>query len=92
MNIVKDKFFTDNLRAILRYIALDSMSRAYDFNNALSKKINTLPVYPYKYRQSYYYNKEEVRDFTFKGYTIPYLIDNTNEVIVLLDIFKWSQR
>jgi len=29
-----------------------------------------------------------VRDYIFKGYTIPYLIDEENVVIVVLDIFK----
>jgi len=47
---------------------------------------------PYRFRQSQYYENPNVRDLIFKGYTIPYLIDNDNEKLVVLDIFKWSQR
>ena len=31
-----------------------------------------------------------VRDLVFKGYTVPYIIDN--ETIVIIDIFKWENR
>ena len=31
-------------------------------------------------------------DLIFKGNTIPYLIDNDNDRIVILDIFKWVDR
>jgi hypothetical protein len=31
-----------------------------------------------------------VRDLIFKGYTITYIIDN--EIIVIIDIFKWENR
>ncbi len=47
---------------------------------------------PFKFRQSYYYKDEKIKDLIFKGYTIPYLIDNEEKVIVILDIFKYSYR
>lgn len=47
---------------------------------------------PYKYRKSFYYDDINVRDMIFKGYTIPYLIDEKNNKIVLLDIFKWIDK
>jgi len=39
----------------------------------------------------FYYDKK-VRDYIFKGYTIPYYIDEKNEKIVILDIFKWTEE
>jgi len=51
-----------------------------------------LDTFPYKYRQSYYYNDPQIRDLIFKGYTIPYLIDEKRDVIVILDIFKWIEK
>ncbi len=92
MKVIQDDFFTDNLKDILRFIARDSKQRAHDFNATLLKKLKHLPVHPYKFRQSFYYDNIQVRDFIFKGYTIPYLIDEPEQVIVLLDIFKWSER
>jgi len=47
---------------------------------------------PYKYRKSYYYDDENIRDFIFKGYTIPYLIDKQKDLLVVLDIFKYKYR
>lgn len=92
MNVIQDNFFTENLKDILRFIAKDSKQRAHDFNIALIKKLKNLPTHPYKFRKSFYHESIHVRDFVFKGYTIPYLIDETKQVIVLLDIFKWSER
>ncbi len=92
MNVIQDSFFTENLKDILRFIAKDSKQRAHDFNIALVKKLKNLPTHPYKFRKSFYHESIHVRDFVFKGYTIPYLIDETKQVIVLLDIFKWSER
>ena len=92
MQIVKDEPYKNNLKTVLRYIARDSKSRASKFNNQLSIKVNKLPNMPYKFRQSHYYEDENIRDLVFKGYTIPYLIDQPNNTIVILDIFKWSYR
>lgn len=92
MKIIKDEFFTHNFQAILRFIARDSKSKAIDFSNDLFKKINNLPNHPYKFRHSFYHDSIQVRDFVYKGYTVPYLIDETNDMIILLDIFKWSDR
>ncbi|WP_372618643.1 hypothetical protein [Aliarcobacter sp.] len=47
---------------------------------------------PFKARQSIHFNDIFVRDLIFKGYTIPYLIDEDLDVIVILDIFKWQTR
>lgn len=74
------------------FISHDSLNRANLFKSKLKNKIQNLPNYPYKFRKSYYYDDEHIRDLVFKGYTIPYLIDNKNNVIVILDIFKWVNR
>jgi plasmid stabilization system protein ParE len=92
LKIIKDEIFTHNFQDILRFIAQDSKVRAIEFNKTLFKKINDLPNNPYKFRQSFYYDNTHVRDFIYKGYTLPYLIDKTNNLIILLDIFKWSDR
>jgi len=92
LNVIQDDFFTNNLKGILSFIAKDSKQKAQNFNVSLLKKLKTLPSHPYKFRQSFYYESLQVRDFIFKGYTVPYLIDESKNIIVLLDIFKWSQR
>ena len=92
MQIIKDTIFENNLKVILKYISIDSKIKAKKFNIDLLKKVKKLPNMPYKFRQSLYYNSNNIRDFIFKGYTIPYLIDKDKNSIVILDIFKWIDR
>jgi hypothetical protein len=47
---------------------------------------------PYKYRKSIYFDNENIRDLIYKGYTIPYLIDEDNKSIVLLGIIKYKEK
>lgn len=92
MQIIEKNSFTEILDNILRYIAEDSLNRAFDFNDHLKEKIDNIPHMPYKYRKSIHHNNENIRDMIFKGYTISYLIDNKNNQIILLDIFKWVNK
>jgi plasmid stabilization system protein ParE len=92
MQIIKDEIFTKNLKNILKFIAKDSKTKASNFNKNLFYKLSNILDMPYKHRKSNYYEDENIRDFVFKGYTIPYLIDEHNNAIVLLDIFKWLHR
>ena len=84
--------FKINLKKILKYISTDSKNRAYTFNNELFYVLNNIANMPYKYRKSIYHSDKNIRDCIFKGYTIPYLIDENNKKIILLDIFKWTNR
>lgn len=92
MEIVKRHDFSLALDNILDYIATDSINYAIKFNRKLEKAISNIPNFPYKSRKSLYHNNENIRDYIFKGYTIPYLIDIENNQIVLLDIFKWVHK
>lgn len=92
MQITEKNSFTETLDNILRYIAKDSLNRAFDFNDQLEEKIDNIPYMPYKYRKSIYHNNENIRDMIFKGYTISYLIDKENNQIILLDIIKWINK
>ncbi|MGE4420260.1 MAG: type II toxin-antitoxin system RelE/ParE family toxin [Sulfurimonas sp.] len=92
MQIIKDELFKENLRTVLKYIAQDSKTKASKFNKQLSVQVNKLDNMPFKFRQSNYYDDNNIRDLIFKGYTIPYLVDEEKELIVVLDIFKYSYR
>ena len=92
MKIIRKKEYTTTLKSILSFIAKDSISRALNFKNQLDNKINDLVNFPYKFRQSLYYDDKDIRDLIFKGYTVPYLIDNKNQKIIILDIFKWIEK
>ncbi len=92
MQIARSDKYLHELDLHLEYIAKDSLNRALNFLDKLDKSIETLPDMPYRYRASYYYDDKKIRDLIFKGYTIPYLIDEARDKIILLDIFKWSER
>ena len=79
----------------IRYLIIlvkDGVTNAVRFNRKLQKAINSIPNFPYKSRKSFYYEDDNIRDYIFKGYTVPYLIDTEKNQIVILDIFKWIDR
>jgi plasmid stabilization system protein ParE len=73
---------------MMLFISKDSINRALEFEDNLSKKINNLSQYPYKHRKSIYFNNEAIRDLIFKGYVIPYFIEDTR--LVILGITKYQ--
>jgi plasmid stabilization system protein ParE len=74
------------------FISKDSRNRALNFKRQLDNKINNLVNFPYKFKQSKNHNDEDVRDMTFKGYTITYFIENEKNRMSILDIYKWIDK
>jgi len=54
----------------------------------LFEQIKNLPDFPYKFRKSYYFDDEKMRDMTYKDYTIIYEVDLDNNIIIILNIFQ----
>lgn len=46
---------------------------------------------PYSHRQNFDANNKNVRDLIFKGYVIPYHINNETSTITILFIYKENQ-
>ena len=90
MKIVYDKGFSNKFNDIWQYIAKDSKNNANKFKKELKFDIENIPHFPYKYRESIWFNDKNIRDLIFKGYTVPYLIQA--DKIVILDIFKWTRN
>lgn len=87
MRIRRSGRFENELSTIIDYIAKDKKSAAKAFNRGLQLAIETLLDQPHKGRPTENGNRELI----YKGYTIPYLIDGEN--IVILGIFnqnEWS--
>lgn len=84
--IILTERFKSELKNIIDFISDDSILRAVTFRDELLDKIYLLPNYPRIYRKSTKFNDENIRDFIFKGYVIPYLIDD--DKIVILGIYK----
>lgn len=92
MKIEFNPLFEEALFGILMYIMHDSEQASLTFEEEIFNHLEDLSLFPYKFRKSNYYVNENTRDYIFMGYTIPYLIDEENDVIVVLDIFKWVEK
>lgn len=85
MRIRRSGRFEHELGEIIDYIAKDKKNAAKAFNRNLQSAIETLIDHPNKGRLS----DEGNRELIHKGYTVPYLIDGDN--IVILGIFNQNE-
>jgi len=90
--VIRKREYLDELKKILSFIALDSVNRAKVFKKQLDHRVDNLPHFPYKYRQSFHHKNENVRDLIYKGYTVVYRINQKSECIEVIDIFKWIDK
>ncbi|MGJ3235671.1 type II toxin-antitoxin system RelE/ParE family toxin [Marivirga sp.] len=74
MKIVFKDTFLNRLANQVDFIAEDSPNRAKNFKNQLLKEIKKIKAFPYKHRQSIYFEDENIRDLIYKGYTVVYRI------------------
>ncbi|EKK7637126.1 type II toxin-antitoxin system RelE/ParE family toxin [Campylobacter jejuni] len=89
MQILESDLFTNELNIILSLIVRkESIKVKNTFKNDLYKALKKLDFMPYKFRKSLAFDDENVRDFIFKGYVIPYKIDKEKDLIIILGIYK----
>ena len=90
MRVVYEKQFRIALKEIVEYIAEDKVSASNLFKKELKEKFELVVENPKMYRVSVYHKNESYRDLVFMGYTAIYKIEN--DVIKVLDIFKWVDK
>ena len=91
MKIIESHKFKIRLRVITDYIKKDKQSASINFVKKLKKNIKNLNNSPFKYRQSDYFNNENIRDMTYMGYTIIYKVYLEKNTIVVVDIFNQNK-
>lgn len=91
MQIIYKKSFEKQLLQIVNYIAQDKPNASIKFANELEKLIFLIPDNPLKYKPSIYFNNENVRDMTHKGYTIIYKVSFQKSTIEVLRIFNQNK-
>lgn len=79
------------LNKILDFIGESNPMNALDFTKKLEAKIEDLPHFPYKCRQSQKSTDTNIRELMFEGYIIPYRVDALKENIVILGIFSENE-
>lgn len=85
MEIVFTPKFNNKLSNILDSIAKDSPQRARKFQSDPITQIIKTTYMPYRFRKSKTADNDQIRDLIFKGYVVPFLIENKR--IVVLSIF-----
>ncbi len=88
MQISKLRRYKNQLIIILKYIAKDKIIASENFYNNLNEAIEEIPNFPFKYRKSIYFDNENIRDMTFKGYTIIYRVNIKEDLIEVIRIFN----
>jgi plasmid stabilization system protein ParE len=88
MRIINNPNFLKELKNILRYIANDKPSASVKFKNELKENIKDIIDYPYMYPASKYFIDKNVRDMTYKKYTIIYQINLDRNTIEIMKIFN----
>jgi len=92
MRIVRSKKYTLSLKDVMKYISLDSKSRAISFKNEIDNQINSLVDMPYRCRKSIYFDDNTKRDLIYKGYTIVYKIDENKGIITVIGMKKYKNE
>ena len=88
MQISKLRRYKNQLIIILKHIAKDKITASESFYLNLNKTIAEIPNFPFKYRKSIYFDSENIRDMTFKGYTVIYRINIKKDLIEIIRIFN----
>ena len=92
MAVEKSNKFDKDLESVLDRIALDSFYAALSLTEELEERLKALPHMPYKFRKSIYFDDDNIRDYIYKGYVIPYLIDTEKDKIILLGMVKYREH
>ncbi|MBN2824679.1 MAG: type II toxin-antitoxin system RelE/ParE family toxin [Campylobacterales bacterium] len=79
--------FDEELIEILDFIAQDSIEVTLNFYDTLMEKLHIIPHNPLIYRQRENSNYH-TREMIFKGYTVPFYIDEESSIIFILGIFN----
>ena len=88
MEIIRTPNYISQLQNILDYISIDKFSASKKFKIDIDKMIKNLINSHFKFRPSYYYEDENIRDMTFNGYSIIYRVNKERDVIEILEIFN----
>ena len=91
MKIIRSRKYQIRLLSILQYIAKDKVSASRNFQIELDKSLRNIPNFPYKHRQSIYFDDKNVRDLVYEKYTINYEINLDTNSIEILDIFNQNK-
>ena len=86
--ILTSSLFEDQLNEVLKVFGNKDVDDAKKFKLYLDAVIINMHTKVSKYKESVYLKSENVKDIENQGYIIPFYCDHSNEVYVLLGIYK----
>lgn len=90
MEILTSPLFEEQLKDILELLKEDDYQASKHFKMYLDTIIINMPTKVKKYKKSNYFDDENIKNIEFQGCTIPFLIDEKNDIYVILGITKKS--
>ena len=84
--------FVDKLNHQVGFIARDKPDAARKFKSDILNRIKELQSFPKRCKKSVYFDNENIRDLTFKGYTVIYKIDYAKKIISVFALLKYEEK
>ena len=91
MKIIYNPIFENELLNVVNHIAEDKPNASIKFALELEKSILDIPIFPFKYKPSSYFDDKNVRDMTYKRYTVVYEVNLDANTIEILKIFNQNK-
>ena len=90
MDILTSKLYQKQLSEILELLKKIDEKAAKNFKMYLDTIILNIQTKEKKYKKSIYFDDENIKDISFNGCTVIFLIDRSNNCYVILGITKKS--
>ena len=88
MQILCTNIFENQLKNILEKFAKEDISATKNFKIYLDTVILNIPTKAQKYKESLYFDNENIRDVEHQGFIIPFLIDEEKDTYLVLGIVE----
>ncbi|MBT6836852.1 MAG: type II toxin-antitoxin system RelE/ParE family toxin [Bacteroidetes bacterium] len=86
------KSFRNKLNDQVEYIAKDKISAARKFKSEVLNTIRQIPSMPFKNRKSIFFDRDDIRDLTYKGYIIVYKFNKSEDLIEVFGFTKYQEK
>jgi len=88
MNVVNSSNYLSQFKKIIDKLISEDAESAKQFKLYIDTIVLNSPTKLKKYKQSHYFEDENIKYIHHEGYTITFYIDEENDVSVLLGIVK----
>ena len=84
--------FRDKLNNQIEFIAKDKPFAARKFKSEIISRIKEIPQMPYKHRKAIFFDREDIRDFIYKGYIVVFKVNEKECAIEIFGFTKYEEN